>query len=112
MENELKVVICVPRTPKQFLLHGSTAVHVCKQNGLDTNYANTSMALEAAYCKLDAAKTEYAHLEKATKKKAKEQKENSANLDPDVNAMSSPLQLPREHAKKPPQKSTKQSLPS
>ena len=44
-----------------------TAVHVCKQIGLDTNYANAAMALEAAYCKLDAAKTEYAQLEKPTK---------------------------------------------
>ena len=48
------------------------------------------MALEAAYCKLDTTKTEYTQLEKATKK-AKEQKEKGANLDPDVNTTSSPL---------------------
>ena len=47
--------------------------------------------LEAAYCKLDAAKTEYAQLAKSTNKKAKEQKEKGANLDPHVNATSSPL---------------------
>ena len=44
------------------------------------------MVLEAAYFKLDAAKTEYAQLEKATKLKAKDQKKKGANLDPDINA--------------------------
>ncbi len=58
-------------TPKHFLLHVCTAEHVCKQIGLDTNYANAMMAPEAVYFKLDAAKTEYAQLAKATKKKAR-----------------------------------------
>ena len=49
------------------------------------------MVLEAAYCKLDATKTEYAQLAKATKKKTKDQKEEGANMDPDINATSSPL---------------------
>ena len=40
---------------------------------------------------LQKPKTEYTQLEKATKKKAKEQKENGSNPDPDVDAMSSPL---------------------
>ena len=40
---------------------------------------------------LQRPKTEYTQLEKATKKKAKEQKENGSNPDPDVDAMSSPL---------------------
>ncbi len=54
-------------TPEQFLLHVCNAVHVCKPIGLDTSYANATMALEAAYCKLDAVKTKYAQLAKATK---------------------------------------------
>ncbi len=89
--NKLKVAIWASGTPKQFLLHVHTAVHVCKQIGLDTNYANAAMGLEAVYCVLDAAKTEYAQLAKATKKKAKDQKEKGVNPDPDVNATSSPL---------------------
>ena len=49
------------------------------------------MALEAAYCKLDVTKTEYAQLAKTMKKKARDQKEKGVNPDPDVNTMSSPL---------------------
>ena len=85
MENKLKVVIWVSGSPKQFFLHVRTARHVCKQIGLGTNYTDAALALEAAYCKLGATKTEYAQLAKATKKKAKEQKEKDVNLDPDVN---------------------------
>ena len=77
--------------PEQFLLHVHTAIHVWKQIVLDTNHADAAMALEAAYCKLDAAKTEYAQLAKATKKKAKDQRETGMNPDPVINATSSPL---------------------
>ena len=62
-------------TPKQFLLHIWTALHVCKQLGLETQEADAMMVLEAAYCKLDAAKAEYAKLAKNTKQKAKDLKE-------------------------------------
>ena len=55
--NELKVAIWASGTPEQFLLHVHTAVHVCKQIGLDMKYADAAMVLEAAYCKLDAMKT-------------------------------------------------------
>ncbi len=40
MGNELKVAIWASRTPKQFLLHVHTAIHVCKQIGLDTNHTD------------------------------------------------------------------------
>ena len=52
--NELKVAICAPGTPEQFLLHVHNAMHVCKQLGLETEESNAMIALEAAYCKLDA----------------------------------------------------------
>ena len=71
MENKLKVAIWASGTPNQCLLHMHTTMHVCKQIGLDTNYADASMLLEAAYCKLDAAKTDYAQLAKATKRRQK-----------------------------------------
>ena len=64
---------------------------MCKQIGLDTDYTNAVMVLEAAYCKLDAKKMEYYQLVKGPKKEAKDQKEKGANLDPDVNDPSSPL---------------------
>ena len=42
------------------------------------------MVLEAAYCKLDVAKMEYAKLARITKKSTKEQKEKDGNPAPDV----------------------------
>ncbi len=35
-------------------------MHVCKQLGLEEEEVNALMALEAAYCTLDATKAEYA----------------------------------------------------
>ena len=46
--NELKVAIWASGTPEQFLLHVRTAMHVCKQLGLETEEAKAMMALEAA----------------------------------------------------------------
>ena len=65
-------------TPEQFLLHVRTAMHVCKQIGLETEEADAMMALEAAYCKLDAANAEYTKLYKEAKQKARDKDENPA----------------------------------
>ena len=46
--SELKVAIWASGTPEQFLLHVRTAMHVCKQLGLETKEADAMMALEAA----------------------------------------------------------------
>ena len=59
-------------------MHVHTAMHVCKQLGLETKEADAMMALEAAYCKLDAAKTEYTKLSRETKQKAQDRDENPA----------------------------------
>ncbi len=48
--NELKVAIWASGTPEQILLHVCTAMHVCKQLGLEDKEINPLMALEAAYC--------------------------------------------------------------
>ena len=56
-----------------------------------TNYANDTMALEATYCKLDAAGTEGSQLAKGMKKKAKEKKKKGVSSDPDITARSSSL---------------------
>ena len=82
--NELKVSIWVSGTPEQFLLHVHTAMHVCKQISLDTKEASAMMVLEAAYCELDAAKVEYAKLEKITRENMKKQKDKHENLAPNV----------------------------
>ena len=77
--NKLNVAICANGTSKQFLLHDHTAMHVCKQIGLDTKEANAMMALEAAQCELNATKAEYAKLARTTKKNTKLQKEKDEN---------------------------------
>ena len=71
MGNELKVAIWASGTPEQFLLHVHTAIHVCKQMGLDINFANAEKAVTAA--KLDAhlSKTEYAQVHSSQKRKNK-----------------------------------------
>ena len=76
--HELKVAIWTSGTPEQFLLHVHTAMHVSKQLGLETKEANAMMALEAAYCKLDAAKAEYTKLSREAKQKAQDRDENPA----------------------------------
>ena len=74
--NELKVAIWASRTPEQFLLHVRTALHICKQLGLETEEADAMVALEAAHCKLDAAKVEYSKLSREAKQKASNRDEN------------------------------------
>ena len=69
--NELKVAIWASGTPEQFLLHVRTAMHVCKQLGLETKEADAMMVLEAAYCKLDAAKAEYSKLSRRPSRRLK-----------------------------------------
>lgn len=89
--NKLKVDIWASGNPEQFLLHVRTVVYIFKQLGLDTDFANASVAVEVIYSKLYAAKAEFAELAKVTKKKAKEEKEKDANPDPDDNQTSSTL---------------------
>ena len=81
--NEFKVAIWASRSPKQFLLHVRTSMHVCKQLGLKTKEVNAMMALEAAYHKLDAAKAEYAKLAKSAKQKAKDSKDKEETSAPE-----------------------------
>ena len=81
--NELKVAIWASRTPRQFLLHLGTAMHIYKQLGLETKEADAMMVLEAAYCKLDAAKVEYAKLANSAKQKAKDSKDKEETPAPE-----------------------------
>ncbi len=80
--NEIKLVICASGTPEQFLLHVHMAMHVSKQISLGIKEAEDMIALEAAYCKLDAAKAEYAKLAGNSKHKAKESKEKEETAAP------------------------------
>ena len=47
-QNECMVVIWASGTPEQFLLQVCTAMHVCKQLGIETKEVDAMMALEAA----------------------------------------------------------------
>eukprot|EP00804_Cyclotella_cryptica_P022963 CCRYP_014980-RA/>CCRYP_014980-RA protein AED:0.48 eAED:0.48 QI:0/-1/0/1/-1/1/1/0/106 len=46
--NEFKVAVWASRTPEQFLLHVRSAIHACKQMGLDTDFAAAEKAVETA----------------------------------------------------------------
>eukprot|EP00804_Cyclotella_cryptica_P020486 CCRYP_019797-RA/>CCRYP_019797-RA protein AED:0.38 eAED:0.38 QI:0/-1/0/1/-1/1/1/0/113 len=52
MGNELKVAVWASGTPEQFLLHVRSAIHACKQMGLDTSFTDAEKAVKTA--KLDA----------------------------------------------------------
>ena len=58
-------------------------MHICKHIGLETKQTEAMMALEAAYCELDASKAEYAKLAKSAKQKAKDLKEKEDTLAPE-----------------------------
>ena len=121
-KNELKVVIRASRTPQQFLLHVCTAIHVCKQLGPETKESDDMMALEAAYCKLDATKGEYANAKQKVKnskkkeetpapesrKKAKEPQEQADAQAPDIIADASTLAADKKVHKEPSRRSRKQ----
>ena len=65
------MVIWASGTPEQFLLHVHTAIHLCKQLGLDANFANTKKAVTTAELEAYLAKTEYANVCNSKKKKNK-----------------------------------------
>eukprot|EP00804_Cyclotella_cryptica_P017469 CCRYP_017392-RA/>CCRYP_017392-RA protein AED:0.39 eAED:0.38 QI:0/0/0/1/1/1/2/0/220 len=67
--NELKVAVWVLGTPEQLLLHVRSAIHACKQMGLDTSFAEAERAVETAKLDAEIAKGEYAQLHNSKKKK-------------------------------------------
>jgi hypothetical protein len=67
--NELKVVVWASGTPEQFLLHIRSAMHVCKQMGLDTNFADAEKAVINAELEAKLAKTEYVQVRSFEKKR-------------------------------------------
>ena len=81
--NELKLDIWTSGPPEQFLLHVHTSMHLYKQLDLETEEDNAMMALQAAYCKLDAAKAEYSKLAKEAKQKAKDVRDRDQNPSPE-----------------------------
>jgi hypothetical protein len=83
--NELKVAVWVSGTPEQFLLHVRTAIHVCKQLGLDANFADTEKAVTTVELDAKLAKTECAQVRSSEKKKNKGNK--SEGTIPDSGAL-------------------------
>eukprot|EP00804_Cyclotella_cryptica_P007350 CCRYP_002569-RA/>CCRYP_002569-RA protein AED:0.47 eAED:0.56 QI:0/0/0/0.66/1/1/3/0/156 len=57
--NELKVAVWASGTPEQFLLHVRSAIHACKQMGLDTDFAAAEKAVETAKIEAELAKQDY-----------------------------------------------------
>eukprot|EP00804_Cyclotella_cryptica_P012252 CCRYP_013850-RA/>CCRYP_013850-RA protein AED:0.42 eAED:0.44 QI:0/0/0/1/1/1/2/0/306 len=67
--NELKVAVWASGTPEQFLLHVRSAIHACKQMGLDTDFAEAEKAVETAKIKAVLAKEEYVKVLNAKKRR-------------------------------------------
>eukprot|EP00804_Cyclotella_cryptica_P020538 CCRYP_003393-RA/>CCRYP_003393-RA protein AED:0.40 eAED:0.79 QI:0/0/0/1/1/1/2/0/347 len=67
--NELKVAVWASGTPEQFLLHVRSAIHACKQMGLDTDFAAAEKAVETAKIEAELAKQDYVTVRNAEKKK-------------------------------------------
>eukprot|EP00804_Cyclotella_cryptica_P016266 CCRYP_005735-RA/>CCRYP_005735-RA protein AED:0.44 eAED:0.50 QI:0/-1/0/1/-1/1/1/0/142 len=67
--NELKVAVWASGTPEQFLLHVRSAIHACKQMGLDTDFAAAEKAVETAKIKAELAKQEYVTVRNAEKRR-------------------------------------------
>ena len=54
--NKLKMAILASRCPQQFLLHVCTAIHACKQKGLDAHFTEAELALKSMKIDLDISK--------------------------------------------------------
>eukprot|EP00804_Cyclotella_cryptica_P031002 CCRYP_013583-RA/>CCRYP_013583-RA protein AED:0.44 eAED:1.00 QI:0/0/0/1/1/1/2/0/395 len=67
--NKLKVAVWASGTPEQFLLHVRSAIHVCKQIGLDMSFADAEKAVKTAKLNAEIAKEEYTQLRHSEKKK-------------------------------------------
>eukprot|EP00804_Cyclotella_cryptica_P023073 CCRYP_000323-RA/>CCRYP_000323-RA protein AED:0.46 eAED:0.51 QI:0/-1/0/1/-1/1/1/0/141 len=78
--NELKVAVWASGTPEQFLLHVRSAIHACKQMGLDTDFAAAEKAVETAKIEAELAKQDYATARNAEKKKKGNKQEAPARL--------------------------------
>ena len=69
--NELKVAVWASGTPEQFVLHVRSAIHTCKQMGLDANFVEAEQTVINAELKAKLAKTEYVKLCSSERKKNK-----------------------------------------
>ena len=69
--NELKVAVWAFGTSEQFVLHGRSAIHTCKQMGLDANFAKAKQTVINAELKAELAKTEYVKICSSEKKRIK-----------------------------------------
>ena len=67
--NELKVAVWTSRTPEQFVLHIRSAIHACKQMGLDAKFAETEQTVIQAELEAELAKEEYVKLCSSDKKR-------------------------------------------
>jgi hypothetical protein len=69
--NELKVAVWASGTPEQFVLHIRSAIHACKQMGLDAKFAEAEQAVIHAELEAELAKSEYVKLRSSERKKNK-----------------------------------------
>ena len=88
--NELKVAVWASGTPEQFVLHIRSAIHACKQMGLDAKFAETEQTVINAELEAELAKSEYVKLRNSEKKKNKGNKPEGSKSEvtnPDSEAL-------------------------
>eukprot|EP00804_Cyclotella_cryptica_P018781 CCRYP_007255-RA/>CCRYP_007255-RA protein AED:0.48 eAED:1.00 QI:0/0/0/1/1/1/2/0/170 len=67
--NEFKVAVLVSGTPARFLLHVRSAIHACKQMGLDMSFPDAEKAVKTAKLDAETAKEEYTQLRNYEKRR-------------------------------------------
>ncbi len=79
---QLNAAIWVSGSLQQFLPHVHNTILVCKQMGLDANFADAEKVLETTNLDMDVAKMEYTQLHSFKKPQSKGEKEMGANPNP------------------------------
>ena len=77
-------------TPEQFVLHIRSAIHACKQMGLDAKFAETEQTVIHAELETELAKEEYVKLRSSEKKRNKGNKPKGSRSEvtnPDSEAL-------------------------
>jgi hypothetical protein len=69
--NELKVAVWASGTPEQFALHVRSAIHACKQTGLDANFTKAEQAVIHSELEAELAKEEFVNFAAPRKRRTR-----------------------------------------
>ena len=81
---ELKVAVWASRILKQFLLYVCSAIHACRQMGLDASFTNAAKTITTIELEAELVKSKYVHVCNSEKKKTKDNKGEVMNADAEM----------------------------